>query len=465
MRTTLWRPVNVIGRSFCRELMKYHYRPSPRVAGLARLLALACWLVSSPWVSAQPEIVSTVPPNMAAGVSGSTPVVFTFSEAMDPVVTAAQFMDASSSGQMLVTTAAWSAGNTVLTCTPVTPWPASHMIVWTVDGANPSGTGLGGTAAGMFTAGSSDTGCDTNTTMLSLTLSKGCDYDQSSSGAPTLLSSSSYGFLACMSLPCPRDATNVSLQLPGGTKPNMGATTIPGHLTLMDYNYASQTALDAAYPNGNYTFSIQAVGSNQQVTLTFPSTLAQPPAPHLSDFDAGQSINASQPFTLSWDAFSGGTASDYIYVELGGVFQTPGPGTNGALKGTVTSVVIPANTFQPNQSYPGSVTFYHLLLATNGASYVSLMYRATITEFTLNTAAASPVTMVLTNTLWSKTGGFSCDVSSAPGQTVVVERSADLLPGHWLAVVTNTCVSNAVHVIDPPSSTNSHLFYRARTGP
>jgi hypothetical protein len=317
----------------------------------------------------------------------------------------------------------------------------------------------------MFTAGSSDTGCDTNTTMLSLTLSKGCLYNQTSPAAPTLVTTSPYGFLACMSLPCPRDATNVSLQLPGGATPNLGATPIPGHLTLLDYNYASPAALDAVYANSNYTFSIQSVQSNQEVTLTFPSALAQPPAPHLTNFAASQAINPAQAFTLSWDPFSGGTTADCIYVEVGSLFQTPAFGTNGALPGTATSVLIPANTFQPNQSYPGSITFYHLILATNGGSYISLMYRGTITQFTLNTTTASAVSLVLTNVAWSKTGGFSCDVTSPAGQTVVAECSADLLPGDWQAFSTNNCVSNAVHFNDPHSATNAHLFYRARTAP
>jgi len=401
---------------------------------------------------------------MAVGVSGSTPVVFTFSEPMDPVATAAQFIDMSSY-QMVTTVPAWTAGGTVLTCTPLTFWPANHMIVWMVAGANPSGTQLGGQPDGMFTAGSSDTGCDTNTTMLSLTLSKGCLYNQTSSAAPTLVTPSPYGFLACMSLPCPRDATNVSLQLPGGATPNLGATSIPGHLTLMDYNYASLAALDAAYPNSNYTFRIQSVGSNQQVTLAFPSTLAQPPAPHLTNFAAAQAINPAQAFTLSWDPFSGGTMADCVYVDVGSLFQTPGPGANGVLPGTATSVLIPANTFQTNQSYSGSVTFYHLILATNGGSYISLIYRGAITEFTLNTTTASAVSLMLTNAAWNKTGGFSCDISSPPGQTVVAEYSADFLSGHWQAFSTNNCVSNAVHVSDPHSATNGHLFYRARTGP
>ena len=41
-------------------------------------------------------------------------------------------------------------------------------------------------------------------------------------------------------------------------------------------------------------------------------------------------MNASLPFALGWDAFSGGTAADCIYVEIyGGVFKTAAIGEAG----------------------------------------------------------------------------------------------------------------------------------------
>ena len=97
-----------------------------------------------------PTIVSTVPPNGATGVSPSASVVITFSEAMNTSVTTVYFIDSTTFG-LLPASLAWSAGNTVVTCTPTPAWPANRTIYWTVNGQNPAGTPLSGTTGGAFT--------------------------------------------------------------------------------------------------------------------------------------------------------------------------------------------------------------------------------------------------------------------------------------------------------------------------
>ena len=73
-----------------------------------------------------------------------------------------------------------------------------------------------------------------------------------------------------------------------------------------------------------------------------PTTMTQPNPPHISNFVAAQSVNATQAFTLNWDVFVGGTTTDYVYVVVGAnnTWQTPSPGAPGALNGTATSVTI-----------------------------------------------------------------------------------------------------------------------------
>ena len=123
--------------------------------------------------TAQPVLVSSVPPNMASGVSPTASVVFTFSEAMNTSVTLASFMDTSNPMQPIATLPNWSGENKVLTCTPVVPWVGSHMIFWTLTGDSAGGMPLG-TTNGLFTAAAASTGCDTNATMPSFTVSRVC---------------------------------------------------------------------------------------------------------------------------------------------------------------------------------------------------------------------------------------------------------------------------------------------------
>ena len=432
---------------------------------LSRSLVGLALLLSSTLAVAQPTIVSTVPPNLTPNVSPGTSVSFTFSEAMNPVLTTAQFMD-TSTAQFLTVTPAWSSGNKVLTCTPNSPWPANRTIIWMVSGANLAGTALGGTPSGVFMTAAAGTGCDPAATMPSFTVSKGWMYEQTSTVAPALNPNNPYCFLACMTLPCPRNATNVTLAVPGGPTLNLILSALPGHLTLPDCSYTDLTAYETAYPYGNYQFTVQATMSNQQVTVNFPSGLTQPPAPRIANYAAAQLINPTQPFTLTWDPLANGTAADCIYAEIyGGVFSTPGPGGAGALNGTATGVSIPAGTLEANQSYSGCVTFYHLQLVTNGASHVSLAYRASTTEFGLHTGSGQVTPPVITNSACGLGGALGFEIVCSPGQMLVVETSTNLLPLSWQPLCTTNTTTSRARIVDPHPATNQRLFYRVRVGP
>jgi hypothetical protein len=118
---------------------------------LLRGLALLLSLMSLERAHAQPAIVSAVPPTGANGVPLSAAVVLTFSEAMNTSVTLAYLFD-STTLELLPATLSWSAGDTVLTCTPATAFPAGRTIWWTVmNGQDPAGTPLSGFTGGTFT--------------------------------------------------------------------------------------------------------------------------------------------------------------------------------------------------------------------------------------------------------------------------------------------------------------------------
>jgi methionine-rich copper-binding protein CopC len=118
---------------------------------LVRVFVLLLSLMSLERAHAQPTIVSTVPPTGASGVPVSAAVVLTFSEAMNTSVTLAYLYD-STTLELLPASLSWSAGNTVLTCTPTAAFPANRTIWWTVmNGQNPAGVPLGGYTGGTFT--------------------------------------------------------------------------------------------------------------------------------------------------------------------------------------------------------------------------------------------------------------------------------------------------------------------------
>jgi hypothetical protein len=130
--------------------MKPFPLPTGREYRAGIVAVLGSLLVLGP-VVAQPVIVSTVPVNGATGVSPSAAVVITFSEAMNTSVTTPYFVDSTTFG-ILPAPWSWSAGNTVLTCTPSPAFPSSRQIYWTVNGGqNPAGVPLAGSVGGTFT--------------------------------------------------------------------------------------------------------------------------------------------------------------------------------------------------------------------------------------------------------------------------------------------------------------------------
>lgn len=432
---------------------------------LAMLLALAGSLSWLAQIQAAPTILSTVPTTGATGVSTNTTIVFTFSEAMDTSATSAIFYDP---GFFLyTTTASWNAGDTVLTCTPDSAFPANTMISWAVNGQNPGGDALGGLPLGSFstgTGGGGGSGSGTNA-ITTFTVGKVHHYNQTSAGDSTLDPITPYGFSGVTALASNRTATSVTLTLASGVVSNLTHLPPPSaEIFLMSPFDTSLSTYDAAFPAGNYSFFVQADSSNQTVVVNLPSvaTMAQPGAPHVTNYLAAQVVDPDQAFVLGWDAFPGGTAGDYIDVEIDGAIYSPNPGLPGALTGTARTFTIPAGTLEPDATYLSRIGFFRFVGATN-ANTATAAYRATYTEFALmTTSGAISGPLVLTNA--THTGTFSFNVLCSPGQTVTVEYRTNLTIGTWQTLLTTNSVGNLLRAVAPQAATNRAMFFRARNG-
>lgn len=431
-------------------------------------LALITSLLGLTHALAQPTIVSTVPAADATDVSTTAPVVFTFSEAMDPTATSASFLNDSTFAE-LTTTPVWSAGNTVLSCTPSPAFPAGATILWFVSGQDPDGNALGGIPTATFTtagAGGGGGGSGTNK-YTSFAVGQAIYYDQTSAGAPTFDTNFPYIFLAEVILSSNRTALSATVKLPSGSVSNLFENPVAPEDFFLDASNTNQTTLDTTFASGDYIFTVVAATSNQQVTVSLPASLVQPGAPDLTSYTAAQSVNPAQPFKLTWDAFAGGTAADFIYLTIGTDFGTPMPGTSNALPGTATSVQIPAGTLQPNTTYNSSISFYRLIAATNKNSYTTAAFRDSVTQFSLITTAGSATTpLILTNASWSG-HTFSFNVTSAVGQSLIIQynTSVALNSSLWQTLLTTNSATGVVHVSDSVNTGNPRVLYRAQSGP
>ena len=448
-------------------------KPAFRLPGqppTLRFLAFLFLQASLQLAVAQPTITLTVPSDGATGVSPSAAVVFTFSTAMNPTFSAARFID-TTTGFPASAPPVWSAGNTVLTCTPSPAFASGDTIQWYVYGQDTGGNPLnGGTPViGSFTTGAGGGGGGSGTNAYtSFVVGKAWLYNQPSTAAPMLDTNTPYVFEGLTSLASNRTATAITLTMPtAGISNLIQNVTAPEDYYLFSAN-TNLTTFNATFPPGSYRFDVYSNAADQQVTVNLPN-YAQPNAPHVSNYTAAQAVNPTQPFILTWDAFTGGGSTDYVSVAISGLsgnlFETPGYGQAGALTGSATQVTIPANTLAANSNYTADLTFFHVTFATNGTTLTEA-FVASYTTFTISTASSSAAAPVLTNAAWSG-GMFGFDILTAPSQTLTVVYNTNLNNAFssWPILLTTNSPGSIVHISDPHSSANKTLFYRARNGP
>ncbi len=195
-------------------------------------------------------------------------------------------------------------------------------------------------------------------------ISKGVDYTQSSASTPS--TPNGYFFNAEVIAGSPGSVTAADLQLgPGAPLQALGQD---GDNFCLEDDFTTKTALDMNYPN-SAAYEVGIDGANDasvDIALSFGSSDNYPNAPHIQNYTALQSIDPTQPLTLTWAAFTGGTTDDLIQIlverDLGmdmfeDFYESPGPGEMGALDGTDNSVTIPANTLPAGATLSIEISF------------------------------------------------------------------------------------------------------------
>jgi hypothetical protein len=434
-------------------------------------LALINLFLSLAYTQAQPTVISSVPAEGATGVSTTAGVVITFSEAMNSSATTAMFYN-ESTFSLLTTTPVWSSGNTVLTCTPDPAFPPSTMILWAVSGQDMQGNSGGG--GGTFTTGTGSGGGGTGgggagtNSHSNFVLGEAVEFDQTSASNLTPGTNAPYSFLADITLASNVDLSGISatLTLPGASVSNMFENPVAPEQFIFVAADTNQTDLDTSFPSGGYVFNVVSTTSNQNVTVNLPDSLAQPSAPHVANYAAAQSVNPAHSFTLEWDAFTGGTGSDFITVSVGTNFTAATVGASNALPSTATSVEIPGNVLQANTSYQALLGFFHADFTSNVTGYTTAAYRDSITQFTLITTGGGSVTgpVTLTNASWSD-HALSFNVISAPGQNLTVQYNTKLGVNPWQTLIATNSATGTLQVTDSSNTGNQSVIYRAFTSP
>jgi len=205
------------------------------------------------------------------------------------------------------------------------------------------------------------------------------------------------------------------------------------------------------------------------VNLAFPAN-NYPNAPTCNNLASLQAINHAAPVTISWDAFSGGTTDDVIFVNIRNqydmdVFESPEPGEPGALNGTSTSIQIPANTLSPGRTYFVELEFVRPVQA-NTTDYPGVTVYgvfAAVTEFEIATTG-TPIQPVL-SVAGAGTFNFNLIIDGEKNWLYRIEASTDLVnwaPIQQQAFTSDTGTGGST---DYDSQYLPFRFYRAKDAP
>ena len=411
-------------------------------------------------------LLSSDPMNGARNVGVNSPVIFTFFSAMAP----AYKVDWSGGIDASKFSYKWSADAKTLTCTYSGNFPASTTVSWTLDPTvfkDTTGSELlPFNNSGSFTTGVGESnpndpcsggGTDDGSGVVSL--NKLVQYVQTSAAAPVIDTDSGPTFSVLVRGSAANPVSQASFQTPSGTTKT--ATNLFGMFFFSD-EFATEAALDAAYPGGTYTFTIKTATGTSTMKLNLPTSA--PPVPHLSNFAEVQAFNPTADLTVRWDPFTSVAANDSISFEMSDQtadFHAPDPCVPRELLNTATSILVPKNTFGTGTTINGSLTFAKYgSMDTNSIPGISgfAAYNK-ITSFTPGGSGnPAPEQPVLQNLVRQPNGTVQFQVKGQASM-MTVEASEDLEV--WDTIKVAPSPTGLLDVLDTLAVGKARRYYRA----
>lgn len=205
--------------------------------------------------------------------------------------------------------------------------------------------------------------------ILSYTIAKAHRFDQQSTNAPEPDLGDEHAFSATVKFASDTAEIGAMLLPPMGDA--IALEISPGESSF-SAKAVTQEALDAIYPNGNYTFSVELPEGTRAFNMAIDGD-AYPPVPRLTNFEPTQEVRADRNLVFEWEPWVGGRANDFIQFhieDLEGtkVFETKDFGEKGTLTGRATWVMVPANTFKPGRQYKGRLQFTRVVAMDEGTN-------------------------------------------------------------------------------------------------
>ncbi|MHB1306965.1 MAG: Ig-like domain-containing domain [Limisphaerales bacterium] len=421
-----------------------------------------------------PVLLSSLPASGALNLPLDTSVRFEFSRPMAPVADLVWQVNGTPVPDVGY---AWSTDGFTLLATFPSGLPADALITWRLGSGFEDTTGNqleGGTVDGFFTTGSGGGigDCEDEDPLEqagNFFLSRLLRFLQS--GPETTVSHPQGGafLVAGFHPPADLNASGASFTSPSGSTDSM--QSVFGSPFFFYEQFVDAAGLDGAYPHGNYQARVEpSAGSPIQMSISTAG--AFPPTPTLINHGAAQAVEASAPFPLTWNAFTGADDSSFIGLEIANtdededvVFSAPNRCRNIDLPPTATSIVLPAKTLQPGRLYSLRLTFYRLTdTSKHTATQITFIGADGVsTETTLRTLGSAGGEVRISQARLGDNDLFQATVTGPAGSGIVVE-SGTTFTG-WETVTTlNLPASGSASFEDTrPSNPPGYRLYRARS--
>jgi len=291
-------------------------------------------------------------------------------------------------------------------------------------------------------------------------VAKGRIFTQVNPGAPVV---TGFVFKASVDAETAQSINTATVRTPTGQTVFLVQQSSGDEFKLKDIK-ATQAELNAQYPEGNYTLTINGANDGVRNVSIALTNAAYPNAPRLSDFAGAGRIESTADFDLRWDPFIGGASKDFISFKIeepngNDVFETGGYDKDDALNGLNTSVTIPLNTLKSSKIYVGEVRFEKVLRA-NDAGYPGVEGRvgySSETDISLLTAGpGNPPIIQSYRVLPDSRVQFS--VVTLDGATYQLQGSTNMVQWTTLGTISATD-SRATFLVSPPLARPCY-FYR-----
>lgn len=156
--------------------------------------------------------------------------------------------------------------------------------------------------------------------------------------------------------------TSASVSLPNGQTIDLPQTA-PGDFLYQTSLLANQTAMDAAFPTGTYTFTGTNGALTDTATLEYSSDDYSQTLPYLigNDYSNLQGMNASQSFTFDLSPFTPGTNPDqtnaFIFLTVYDDATGDVAFTDGFLAPSDTTITMAGGTLDPGTAYSYEIDY------------------------------------------------------------------------------------------------------------